>query len=482
MVKSAYVLKRVSLSFLLVFILLSFSCEKEKTYPILGIDPIPNVARFEDHSEALIHWAEAGIRDAVIVNIDTHDDIRRISKEKVMELEDIYMRKDWNALEEADSLSDKSLYNVGNFIFAAAKLGIVKEAYWIIPFAHFSYPDTADRLRTFLGAHGFVDEDIKTFKMSDKCFRGSTDGIPLYICGIEALPEINEPIILSFDLDTMPTAAFEYKGDKTFAIQKIFDAFFNKRYRVLDAIVAYSVNGGYMKVIDRWLGDEAAKVIADPTYRGSQLWDALKQADIAYKQKRLGKSMDQLMPKLGMFAQEPSVQMYIAYGSFELGLIEDAFSYAEEACLSDRNYCYGLIEMGNEVHLSGSDKWEKFYRRGHELNQDMNYKLINFALSLRNTDRLDDSLEIFFRHRKMNSRYPVDFMIGQTYLMKGNEKESKKYFDSARIYMRSSLYAKIKHVVEMDAIKSAYDFYMKRGMQDSALELKNNPKLSAAFQ
>ncbi len=472
---------RVAFSCLLAFTLLSFSCEKEKNYPILGIDPILNVARYEDHSEALARWAEMGIRNATVINIDTHDDIRRISKNKIKELEDIYMRRDWEALRKADSLSDKSLYNVGNFIFAAAKLGIAKEAYWIIPFAHFANPDIANRLRIFLKTYSFSDKDITTFKLEEGCFRGSTDGIPLSLCGIEALPDIEDPIILSFDLDTMPTAAFEYKMDKTVALQTILDAFFAKQYRVMDAVVAYSVNGGYMRVIERWLGDEAAMVIADPAYRGSQLWNALRQADIAYKQRRLGKSMDQLMPQLGRFAQKPSVQTYIAFGSLELDRTDDAYKFAEKACLTDRNYCFGLVELGYEAHQAGKENWEKFYRRGYELNPEMNHRLIEYAMALRGQQRFDEALDAFFRHRELNSVFPVEFMIGETYMMMSNAQKALKYYDSARTDLRTNFYAKINHPGEAAAIKSAYVFYLRNGRKDSALELRNNPKLSAAF-
>ncbi len=474
--------KKACIFLFLHLIFISLSCEKKEISPILGIDPIPNVARYEDHSEALAHWAEEGVRDAVIINIDTHDDIRRISKERISELEDIYLRRDMKTLREANSLADRSLYNVGDFIFAAARLGIVKEAYWIIPFAHFAYPDTANRLRIFLETYGFSSEDINTFNMEGGCFRGLTDGIPLSLCGVEALPEIEEPVILSFDLDTLPTAAFEYKRDKTTAMQMIFDALFAKRYMVRDALVAYSVNGGYMRVLDKWLGDEAAKVMESPGYRGSLLWTALQKADIAYKQKRLGKSMDQLMPFLGRFADEPAVQIYIAFAEMELGRIDDAFKYAEKACLTDRTYCYGLVELGYEIHQSAqSDGWEKFYRRGYGLNPGMNHRLVNMALHLRDDKRYDEALEFLFRHRKMNSLYPVDFLIGETMLLKGDEEGAGKYFDSVRIYLRRSLYTTVKNAEDVIAIKSAFDYYIKKGDMESALELKSNPSLGPAF-
>ncbi len=67
-------------------------------------------------------------------------------------------------------------------------------------------------------------------------------------------------------------------------------------------------------------------------------------------------------------------------------------------------------------------------------------------------------------------------------MMMNDDQKALKHFDSARTDLRSNLYAKINHPGEAAAIKSAYDFYMKKGLKDSALELRNNSKLGAVFR
>jgi hypothetical protein len=462
---------------------LTIACQKQEAAPVIGVDPVPDVALLEDHSQALVRWARMGIRDAVVLHIDTHDDFRYIPDGKIRELENIYMRRDWKAMQNAEKLGNASLYNVGNFCFAAAKLGIVREVYWIIPFAHYSYPETEKRLRIFLKRYAFSDSDISTFRMKHGCFSGKVDGMPFNVCGVETMPAIDEPLLLSFDLDTLPTAAFEYGRDKTSALQMIFDAVFEKKYRIRDAVVSYSVNGGYMKVTGRWLGDEAAKVIANPQYRGSPLWSALQKADIAYKQKRLGTSMNELMPVLGRFASHPAVQVYIAFAGIENNRFNDAYDYAEKACLQDKNYCYALVEIGYELQEEGKSEYvEKFYSRGYELNPEMNHRLVQIALYMRSQGRYDEAMHYLLQHRKLNDVYPVDFILGETLLMKGNNEDAKKYFDSVRIFIRNNRYVTIDNVQYKDAIRAAYNFYMKNGDTQNALELRNNPKLAPAFQ
>ncbi|HEY6838817.1 MAG TPA: hypothetical protein VI389_08755, partial [Geobacteraceae bacterium] len=47
-------------------------------WPVLGSQSFAEVAIVEDHRVALEHWAERGIRNAVLVNMDAHDDMRRV--------------------------------------------------------------------------------------------------------------------------------------------------------------------------------------------------------------------------------------------------------------------------------------------------------------------------------------------------------------------------------------------------------------------
>ena len=49
-------------------------------YPVFGQDHIEGAGLLEDHSEALVRWARLGLKDAVLINIDAHDDLRRIAE------------------------------------------------------------------------------------------------------------------------------------------------------------------------------------------------------------------------------------------------------------------------------------------------------------------------------------------------------------------------------------------------------------------
>ena len=71
---------------ILIVSLFSWTEGRSDPYDLLGQDRLKNIAIVEDHSEVLIQWVKKGIRDITLINIDTHDDIRRIPPEKIGQL------------------------------------------------------------------------------------------------------------------------------------------------------------------------------------------------------------------------------------------------------------------------------------------------------------------------------------------------------------------------------------------------------------
>lgn len=157
--------------------------------PVLGKKPIHPLT-VEDHSQALAHWAEKGIRDAVLINIDTHDDMRWMNEDT---LRDIYRQKNWQRFRAADGLSETSLYHIGNWIYAGGRLGIFREVYWVTPFDVLATKDPDLQMRRFLKEYEFSDQEIQSFSQQDRWVRGTFHGIPLTVCDITSLPDIGSP-------------------------------------------------------------------------------------------------------------------------------------------------------------------------------------------------------------------------------------------------------------------------------------------------
>ncbi len=469
---------------LIIFLLIllpSCSRDEKSRYPVPGLDPLKEVGIMEDHSEALVRWMKKGIRKAILINVDTHDDIRWIPVRKVKRLAELYRKQDWQALERANSTADEGLYNVGNFIYAAAKLGIIRELYWVIPYAKFSTPDPLGGVKKLLETYSFPEESIRSFALIDGCARGSFYNIPVSICGIERLPEIREPVILSFDIDFYPPMPVDYRVDRATSIRILFQALFRQNYKLMDTVVAYSVRGGYLRPYQRWMGDATIEILKKPTLINSmpETWSILSAADYYLKQEKYTELAGFLEGVRKKYPSSLPIDSYLAFGYLGQGRYTDALSIGKSLCDRDINYCYILTDMG--VNLSKDSKPDKaapFFRYAYEKNPEIDYGQIYFANALRKAGRFEEAIRYYQSYRKMNGAYPVDMIIGETYLMMGDEKKAGEFFDSGREALKKKRYVDVKNEVVSSALRSAVRFYEKTGQREFAEEIRNDRRIS----
>jgi tetratricopeptide (TPR) repeat protein len=423
---------------------------------------------------------QRGVTNAVLINVDTHDDIRWIPDEKINTLAKFYNKKDWKAIEDADFQGDESLYNVGNFIYAAAKLGIIRELYWIIPYAKFSTPDPLDGVKRLLRTYNFPEGSIKTFALTDGCVRGSFYDIPVSVCGIEHPPEISGPVILSIDVDFYPPMPVDYPVDRATSIKILFASLFRMNYRIMDAVVAYSVNGGYLRTYHKWMGDVSADILKTPSLLNNmpELWAILSAADYYLKTKEYDRLIAFLNGVKSKYPDSKPIDVYLAFAYQGLSRLEKALDIARMLCVKDKNYCYALIELGIEIaKTENPEKAEPFFKSGYSMNPEIDFGQIYFGNALRKAGRFEDAIGYYLTFRRMNGSYPVDMIIGETYLMMGDEKRAGKFFDSARLALRRKRYVDVKNRVVSQALRTAVNYYEKKGLKEYALELINNRRI-----
>lgn len=435
-----------------------------------------DVKVLEDHKDALDHWVEKGFRDAVLVSIDAHDDIQMVSKEAIKRLKDIHLKTDSSGLGDYNSMKYEStnpLITNSNFINAAVRLGIIKKVVWIVPSTYRLFQDDSMQLISLLQTYGFQDEDINTFKMKDGCYRGRAFEVPLDICDVNSLPYINEPVLLSIDADFFPLEVSDFKITKS--VKNTVNAIFNKGYTIRDTVVAYSVNGGFLNTTLRWVGDLAVDLLRHPEMRQQaelpEHYSVLQRADLLLSMSRYENLLDYLLPYQKRGDKDPAITMYIAKAYNAIGKIDKAFVYAEKACLTENNYCYGLPELGcNILDDRGLDSAERFFTRGYEMRPEMDYSQFRFALTLKQSGRYDDAIKYFKVFRDFYGPFPVDFYIAETYLLKGDESLALQYFDSARTELSQNPNV-LTSFGDLKIIKKAVRFYEEIGYKNFAEEL-----------
>ncbi len=444
---------------------------------ILGLDPL-EVEVLEDHNDALQRWVERGIRNSILVNIDAHDDIGRIRPEDLDRLMAAYQQRNLSggAKTGAAQFRDFPVTNA-NFIYAAAKLGIVSEVCWIVPRTYGLFSDSGDRLRSLLARYTFSREDINTFRLEGGCFRGSVDKIPFLICEPDRLPDFGEPVLLTVDVDFFPEAVSGYRYRLANSVKGTLKALFRKGYEIRDATVAYSVDGGFLPTFRRWVGDLTVDTLRRPAdFSRNELlerYSILQRADLLVLMKRYEDLLNYLVPVMEERKDDPSLLIYAAKASLELNWIGKAFAFAEEACLAQKDYCYGLPEIGNAVlDKYGLRAAERFFKRGYELNPRMDHSQFEFGIALKKAGRYDEAIESFQVFRSIYGPYPVDFFLAEAYLNKRDKVSAQKYYGSGRAAMRTMPNA-VAGSKDANAIKRAAQFDNNKGHADYSTELKS---------
>lgn len=447
-------------------------------YPILGTDMLADISVVENHREALKVWADKGITDAVLINIDAHDDLRMVPPDEMKKLKELHKRVKQGKAGAMPVQEGYGPVTNANFIHAAAKLGIVKKVVWVVPGSYALFSDNGERLRTLLRMYGFTDRAIAGFSRTKGCFTGKTDGIPLVICDAGSLPDLAEPVLLSVDVDFFPAEITGENHRITEPLKKTVRALFAKKYRVRNAVVAHSVNGGFTEASCRWVGELAVDSIRIPgVMRLAELPDRyafLQKADHLHTFKKHRELLEILSPLTAQGIDDPAVLIYAAIAAQGVGRTDDALTWAEQACRSDKGYCYGLTQVGSLVlERNGLAKAEPFFAKGYELAPGMDEGQFRLAMALKKSGRYDEAIRYFNVFRNSYGPFPVDFYLAETLLLKGDDRGALHYYDSGRKELARNP-AVLAGFGDFRAIEGAAVFYERKGDSRIALELRES--------
>lgn len=446
--------------------------------PVLGKNPINDPLMVEDHSQALAHWAEKGIRDAVLVNIDTHDDIRWINENKIDTLRDIYQKKDWQRFRRAAGLADNGLYHIGNWIYAGGRLGIFREIYWVIPFDLLSMKDPDLQMRRFLNENEFNDGEILSFSLQDRRFRGTFHGLPLTVCDITSLPDISSPLLLSMDTDFFPPYSTVHQKSYLPSLHEVFKALHSKKYRILDAAVSYSVNGDFLPPYLRWVGDTIGTILQKPGLidgQPAELLTLLQQLDNDYRGTD-AVMMLKYIEKWQARYPAPSLQAYKALAHTLRNDPESAYRAAQEACSMDRRYCTILPYIGTYYYTGGRYAIaEKFFLAGYAANPGMANGLFQYGHCLRQTGRVKEAIEWYEKDEAFNGLFPTRFLIAEMYLLLRDRGAAKASLAKAVEGLMNDHYAEVINRETARAIYAALDFCEQERLHELSGALRTNP-------
>jgi tetratricopeptide (TPR) repeat protein len=452
-----------------------------KAIPILDATKPITPFVVEDHSQFLSRWAAQGIRDAVLINIDTHDDIVRISDNKISDLKAIYNRSDWTGFSAADehTASHNGLFGVVNWIYAGGMLGIFSQVFWVCPYNLLDNATSDGPMRQLLVDLHFRDEDIATFVLHNNQFSGRINGVPFTICNLDSLPSINKPLLLSIDADFFPTCSAIYQVSYLNLLHKTFTALYAKKYKLLDAAVCYSINGEYLNPHQRWIGDAVVKVFADP---GMIITDApselLKLQQHLENALRSGEADEILLQSQQYLKQhpDPSLLLYLAFGYMLKGDSDNAYSAAFESSRIDKRYSSGLQYMGTLYYLRKQYQTaEQFYAGGFSADPDMTVGLLQYGNCLLKLGKLSEALQVYAKDIQVNGSFPCHFMMVYVYMRLGDQRNAEHTLQEALKRLEMYVAPRVLNRDVADALYAILDYCDKKGLHTLADPLRRHP-------
>jgi hypothetical protein len=228
----------------------------------VGVDPVPRVDLFEHHSTALISWRTAGVRDRILVHLDGHADFDWVPDETVERIA-ASRPEDLHELELHPYALDDTVHRrfaIWNFVYPAARLGMVREFWWVVPDGTLSDPGSAQRLvrEVVVGKIEMITvEEASALSVEGRTVRGRILGVPINICEIADLPAFSEPVLLDVDLDyltTVSAVSMSVTQEPWIHPNDVLGILRDKGVETDLATISLSTVGGYMPTSQRWMG------------------------------------------------------------------------------------------------------------------------------------------------------------------------------------------------------------------------------------
>ena len=255
----------------------------------VGIDPVPAVHLFENHSASLIVWRRAGVRDRILVHLDGHADLDWLPDATIARL----AAADPDELQALElhpyAIDGKTLerFGIWDFIYPAARLGLVREYVWVVPDGTLRDPQAAEELvrQMVLGKMQMIPlDEARTLHLEGRTIHGTILGLKTTICELDDLPTFDEPVLLDVDLDFLTTrsaSSQEVTARPSLVPGPLVARLRARGVRADIATISFSTMGGFLPPACRWLGPALVAALERAPDAEGDRWTRRAEADAA---------------------------------------------------------------------------------------------------------------------------------------------------------------------------------------------------------
>jgi tetratricopeptide (TPR) repeat protein len=198
----------------------------------------------------------------------------------------------------------------------------------------------------------------------------------------------------------------------------------------------------------------------------------LQQAERLRMMERYNELMQFLFPVLEKDIYNPSILIYMAYALDGIGMKVKSLNCAEKACFCNQNYCYGLAELGSEMLAeNGLSSAEEYFVRAYKENPAMVHSQFIFARALQKAGRYNEALTYFNSFRSYYGPLPVDFYMGETHMLQGDDNKALQYYNSGLRELTEDPFLWVRFG-DRSVIENVIRFYERNGFDSRAVELR----------
>jgi tetratricopeptide (TPR) repeat protein len=255
----------------------------------VGLEPVRSVQLLENHAGALIVWRRAAVRDRVLVHLDGHADLDwlpdvTIARFAAADADELAAMEQHPYATNGDDLGS---FGTWNFIYPAARLGLVRELVWVVPDGTLHDPPASEALvsRLILGKLQMIPlDEARGIREDGRSIRGTVLGLKLMICELDDLPPFDEPVLLDVDLDYLTTPSAmgqEVAARPSSTPHALVDRLRARGIRTDLATIAFSTVGGFVPPQCRWLGPALRDALQREPDDAVDRWKRRAEADEA---------------------------------------------------------------------------------------------------------------------------------------------------------------------------------------------------------
>jgi Flp pilus assembly protein TadD len=419
--------------------------------PPAAMAALPPVLVVENHSDVLVPWIKTGVRGAVVVNVDGHDDCTPITQENISKLRRLFAAGDVAAIGRANGIADSGLYNIADFITAAYALGIAREVVWAAPL-----PDAVSKVLTHLPFRTSLIDSVSALRLQG-------------------------PVLLTVDADCVPSYAKYRCINLVEAVCRIGKTFRAVPWDVKHASVCFSVDGGYLPVTLRWIGNALHEALngKDPSAPNAP-WPLLAKVEDWRRSLLPREIVRRVRYLVQKHPRDPWLRVYLSDALFRADSVSDALAEGKKAARLDPGCCHILPELGGQLADAGRlEEAERFLAAAPAVVNDV--AEVALAQGLDRAGHTAKAIEHYSRICKKEANYSLDLLIGYGYERLGDTTQARQHYRHAVALLAKPVSEMAGFADLTTSAAAAERFFRTTGDQGSAQALRRDPRLVRYF-